>query len=124
MKLQTVPEEFGTQAVARLLSSHSQSRQPESLKLLAEVELRECAAFRIRDSDMIVQGFTHAELDFAFLPTGAPGVSDPCYPKLKLSKNEAQLAALHLSPQNPPNTPQESRISREVKLRASTTKRL
>ena len=40
MELQTAPEEFGTQAVARLLSSHSQSRQPESPKSLEEVELR------------------------------------------------------------------------------------
>ena len=53
--------------------------------------------FRIRSNDKITQGFTNAELEFAFPPGGAPGVSDIYYPKLKLSTNEAQLVALYLS---------------------------
>ena len=61
-----------------------------------------------------------AELEFTFPPGGAPGVSNLCYPKLKLSTNEAQLVALYLSSKNPPNTPQEPLILREVGLRAST----
>ena len=40
MKLQTAPEEFGTQAIARLLSSHFHSERSKSLKLREEVELR------------------------------------------------------------------------------------
>jgi len=45
MKLRTAPEEFGTQAVARLLSSLFHPERSKSLKLREEVELRECAAF-------------------------------------------------------------------------------
>ena len=46
--------------------------------------------FRIRSNDKITQGFTHAELDFAFYCSPPPGFSDICYPELKLSKNEAR----------------------------------
>ena len=38
-----------------------------------------------------------AELEFAFPPVGAPGVSNLRYPKLKLSTNEAQPVTLCLS---------------------------
>ena len=61
-----------------------------------------------------------AELEFAFSPVGAPGVSNLRYPKLKLSTNEAQLVAFCLSSKTPPNAPQEPRLSWEVELRAST----
>ena len=61
--------------------------------------------FRIRSNDKITQGFTHAELDFAFYCSPPPGFSDICYPELKLSTNEAQLAALHLSPKPAQHTP-------------------
>ena len=76
--------------------------------------------FRIRSNDTTTQGFTHAELDFAFHCSPPPGFSDICYPKLKLSTNEAQLVAFLPKLQNPPNTPQEPLILREVGLRAST----
>ena len=46
--------------------------------------------FRIRSNDTIAQGFIHAELEFAFYRSPPPGVSDICYPELKLSTNEAQ----------------------------------
>ena len=47
--------------------------------------------FRIRSNDTIAQGFTNAELDFAFYHSPPPVISDISYPKLKLSTNEAQL---------------------------------
>ena len=53
--------------------------------------------FRIRSNDKITQGFTNAELDFAFYRSPPPGFSDICYPKLKLSTNEAQFVAFCLS---------------------------
>jgi len=45
--------------------------------------------FRIRSNDKITQGFTNAELAFAFYRSPPPGFSDICYPELKLSTNEA-----------------------------------
>lgn len=77
--------------------------------------------FRIRSNDKITQGFTNAELDFAFYRSPPPGVSDICYPELKLSTNEAQPVAFCLSSKTPPNAPQEPRLSWEVELRTSTT---
>ena len=77
--------------------------------------------FRIRSNDKITQGFTNAELDFAFYRSPPPGVSDICYPEFKLSTNEAQLVAFCLSSKTPPNAPQEPRLSWEVELRTSTT---
>ena len=77
--------------------------------------------FRIRSNDTIAQGFIHAELEFAFYRSPPPGVSDICYPELKLSTNEAQPVAFCLSSKTPPNAPQEPRLSWEVELRASTT---
>ena len=53
--------------------------------------------FKIRGNDTIAQGFIHAELEFAFYRSPPPGVSDICYPELKLSTNEAQPVALYLS---------------------------
>lgn len=46
MELRTAPEEFGTQAVVQLLSSHSHPERSKSLKLPKKVELREYAAFQ------------------------------------------------------------------------------
>ena len=77
--------------------------------------------FRIRSNDTIAQGFIHAELEFAFYRSPPPGVSDICYPELKLSTNAAQPVAFCLSSKTPPNAPQEPRLSWEVELRASTT---
>lgn len=76
---------------------------------------------RIRGNDTIAQGFTHAELDFAFYCSPPPGFSDICYPELKLSKNEAQPVAFCLSSKTPPNAPQKLQVSWEVELMASTT---
>ena len=53
---------------------------------------------RIRSNDTTTQGFIHAELEFAFYGSPPPGFSDICYPKLKLSTNEAQPVTLCLSP--------------------------
>ena len=52
---------------------------------------------RIRSNDTIAQGFIHAELEFAFYRSPPPVISDICYPKLKLSTNEAQPVAFYLS---------------------------
>jgi len=57
---------------------------------------------RIRSNDTIAQGFTHAELEFAFYRSPPPGFSDICYPELKLSTNEAQPVALCLSSKTRP----------------------
>ena len=80
-----------------------------------------CSLFRIRSNDKITQGFTNAELDFAFYRSPPPGISDICYPELKLSTNAAQLVACCLSSKTPPNAPQKLQVSWEVELRASTT---
>ena len=77
--------------------------------------------FRIRGNDTIAQGFIHAELEFAFYRSPPPGISDICYPELKLSTNAAQLVACCLSSKTPPNAPQKLQVSWEVELRASTT---
>ena len=61
--------------------------------------------FRIRSNDKITQGFTNAELDFAFYRSPPPGFSDICYPELKLSTNEAQFVALYLSSKPHPTHP-------------------
>ena len=61
--------------------------------------------FRIRSNDKITQGFTNAELDFAFYRSPPPGVSDICYLKLKLSTNEAQPVTLCLSSKTRPTHP-------------------
>lgn len=51
-----------------------------------------------------------AELEFAFPPVGAPGVSNLRYPKLKLSTNEAQPVTLHLSSKTRPTHPRNPRF--------------
>ena len=61
--------------------------------------------FRIRSNDKITQGFTNAELEFAFYCSPPPGVSDICYPELKLSTNEAQPVAFCLSSKTCPTHP-------------------
>ena len=61
--------------------------------------------FRIRSNDKITQGFIHAELEFVFPLGGAPVISDICYPKLKLSTNEAQPVAFCLSSKPRPTHP-------------------
>lgn len=66
--------------------------------------------FRIRSNDKITQGFTNAELDFAFYRSPPPGVSDICYPEFKLSTNEAQLVAFCLSSKTRPTHPKNSRF--------------
>ena len=76
---------------------------------------------RIRSNNTTTQSFTNAELEFAFYCSPPPGFSDICYPKLKLSTNEAQPVAFCLSSKTPPNAPQEPRLSWEVELRTSTT---
>ena len=51
-----------------------------------------------------------AELEFAFPPVGAPGVSNLRYPKLKLSTNEAQPVAFCLSSKTRPTHPRNPRF--------------
>ena len=51
-----------------------------------------------------------AELEFAFPPGGAPGVSNLRYPKLKLSTNEAQPVTLYLSSKTRPTHPRNPRF--------------
>ena len=51
-----------------------------------------------------------AELEFTFPTVGAPRVSNLCYPKLKLSTNEAQLVALYLSSKTRPTHPRNPRF--------------
>ena len=51
-----------------------------------------------------------AELEFAFPPVGAPGVSNLRYPKLKLSTNAAQPVTLHLSSKTRPTHPRNPRF--------------
>ena len=73
---------------------HRQTPAQHSCGIILEVELRPYAAplahGRPRNS-------ISAELEFAFPPVGAPGVSNLRYPKLKLSTNEAQPVTLCLS---------------------------
>lgn len=88
-----------------------------SCSLIPEVELRPYATLPALGHP---RNSISAELEFAFPPVGAPGVSNLRYPKLKLSTNETQLVALYLSSKTPPNAPQEPLILREVELRAST----
>jgi len=57
---------------------------------------------RIRSNNTTTQGFTNAELDFTFYCSPPPGFSDICYPKLKLSTNEAQPVAFCLSSKTRP----------------------
>jgi len=61
--------------------------------------------FRIRSNDKITQGFTNAELEFAFYRSPPPGFLDICYPELKLSTNEAQFVAFCLSSKTHPTHP-------------------
>lgn len=65
---------------------------------------------RIRGNDTIAQGFIHAELEFAFYRSPPPGVSDICYPELKLSTNAAQPVTLYLSCNTHPTHPKNSRF--------------
>ena len=58
--------------------------------------------FRIRSNNTTTQGFTNAELDFAFYCSPPLGFSDICYPKLKLSTNDAQPVMLYLSSKTRP----------------------
>ena len=88
-----------------------------SCSLIPEVELRPYATLPALGHP---RNSISAELEFAFPPVGAPGVSNLRYPKLKLSTNEAQPVAFCLSSKTPPNAPQEPLILREVELRAST----
>ena len=60
---------------------------------------------RIRSNNTTTQGFTNAELDFAFYCSPPLGFSDICYPKLKLSTNEAQPVAFCLSSKTCPTHP-------------------
>ena len=66
--------------------------------------------FRIRSNDTIAQGFIHAELEFAFYRSPPPGVSDICYPELKLSTNAAQPVTLYLSSKTHPTHPRNPRF--------------
>lgn len=88
-----------------------------SCSLIPEVELRPYATLPALGHP---RNSISAELEFAFPPVGAPGVSNLRYPKLKLSTNETQYVAFCLSSKTPPNAPQEPLILREVELRAST----
>ena len=96
---------------------YRQTPAQHSCSLIPEVELRPYATLPALGHP---RNSISAELEFAFPPVGAPGVSNLRYPKLKLSTNETQLVALYLSSKTPPNAPQEPQVSWEVELRAST----
>lgn len=72
---------------------------------------------RIRSNNTIAQGFIHAELEFAFYRSPPPGVSDICYPELKLSTNAAQLVAFCLSSHSRPRQSESPKLPKEVELR-------
>jgi len=81
---------------------HRQTPAQHSCGLILEVELRPYA-------DPLAHGRPRnsisAELEIAFPPVGAPGVSNLRYPKLKLSTNEAQPVAFCLSSKTCPTHP-------------------
>ena len=70
--------------------------------LIPEVELRPYVALPALGHP---RNSISAELEFAFPPVGAPGVSNLRYPKLKLSTNEAQPVAFCLSSKTRPTHP-------------------
>ena len=87
---------------------HRQTPAQHSCSFILEVELRPYATLpalgRPRNS-------ISAELEFAFPPGGAPGVSNLCHPELKLSTNEAQPVTLCLSSKTRPTHPRNPGFS-------------
>ncbi len=86
---------------------HRRTPAQHSCGIILEVELRPYA-------DPLAHGRPRnsisAELEIAFPPVGAPGVSNLRYPKLKLSTNEAQPVAFCLSSNTHPTHPRNPRF--------------